>query len=494
MCSTGDGSAGDGSAVGLVQVGLAALNAAEVLDLPDAQVRSEVVALLACANQLSAALAERIGSFDARDLAQADGLRTTRTWLTGFGRMSQGAATGHLNRARLLRALPALAAAARAGDVSAEHLGKVGQLADRVGLAALRDVDAVLARSAATLSVADLQRACARVAAHLDPDGAPPDPDQDLQRREVTLSRLGSMLYLRGRLDAEGGAALMTAVDALMRPLAAGDERTAAQRRADALVELARGAIAGGGLPTVGGVRPHLGILITPQTLLGSAGTNHNQNHAAGSGHDGDNASGDGVGDEGEDGGRSQGSAGHGDGFARSDPLARAGIPPLPERPWLNWIGQVQAELAQRLACDAIVWRIVLDPATGLPLDVGREHRIVPPWIRKAVHARDRTCRWPGCDAPAEWTDVHHEVPWYLGGTTDIEHLISLCRWHHGLVHEGQWKLTLDHTTGQVHITRPDGTPYELGPSQPWTTPSRQGPETPSDPSRPGAGPRGDPP
>jgi hypothetical protein len=151
-----------------------------------------------------------------------------------------------------------------------------------------------------------------------------------------------------------------------------------AQRRADALVELARGAIAGGGLPTVGGVRPHLGILITPQTLLGSAGTNHNQNHAAGSGHDGDNASGDGVGDEGEDGGRSQGSAGHGDGFARSDPLARAGIPPLPERPWLNWIGQVQAELAQRLACDAIVWRIVLDPATGLPLDVGREHRIVP--------------------------------------------------------------------------------------------------------------------
>jgi len=448
MCSTGDG-----SAVGLVQAGLAALNAAEVLDLPDAQVRAEVVALLACASQLSAALAERIGSFDARDLAQADGLRTTRTWLTGFGRMSQGAATGHLNRARLLRALPALAAAAGAGDVSAEHLGKVGQLAERVGLAALRDVDAVLARSAATLSVAHLQRACERVAAHLDPDGAPPDPDQDRQRREVTLSRLGSMLYLRGRLDAEGGAALMTAVDALMRPPAAGDERTAAQRRADALVELARGAIAGGGLPTVGGVRPHLGLLITPQTLLGSAGN-----------HDGD----DGAQDL---------PAAASDESGRGDPLTEAGIPPLPERPWLNWIGAVQAELAQRLACDAIVWRIVLDPATGLPLDVGREHRIVPPWIRKAVHARDRTCRWPGCDAPAEWTDVHHEVPWYLGGTTDIEHLISLCRWHHGLVHEGQWKLTLDHTTGQVHITRPDGTPYELGPSQPWTTPSHQGPQ-----------------
>jgi hypothetical protein len=125
------------------------------------------------------------------------------------------------------------------------------------------------------------------------------------------------------------------------------------------------------------------------------------------------------------------------------------------------------------------VWRLVLDPITGRPLDVGREYRIVPPWIRKAVHARDRTCRWPGCDVPADWTDSHHEVPWYLGGTTDAEHLLSLCRWHHGLVHEGRWRLTLDHTTGEVHIKRPDGTPYELGPSRPWTTPSRQGPRPP---------------
>src|SRR4029453_16253118 len=94
-----------------------------------------------------------------------------------------------------------------------------------------------------------------------------------------TFSRLGSMLYLRGRLDPEGGAALMTAVDALMRPPAPGDERTAAQRRADALIELARGAIAGGGLPTVGGIRPHLGILITPQTLLGTRGTPNDAGH-----------------------------------------------------------------------------------------------------------------------------------------------------------------------------------------------------------------------
>ena len=433
----------------MVQAGLAALSATDPVDLPDQQVRDEVLALLGCVNQLSAALATRLGSFDARQLSELDALRTTRTWLTAFGRMSQGAASGWLAQARLLRELPALAAAARSGTISAEHLDKVVQLVRHVGIADVRDFDAILAEAGETADPADMQKACERVLAHLDPDGKPPDPEEDLQRREVTFSRLGSMLYLRGRLDPEGGAALMTAVDALMRPPASDDLRTAAQRRADALVELARGEIAGGGLPTVGGVRPHLGILVTPQMLLGAAAaTPQCPVEAAG-----------------------------GSGGAHEDPLTRAGVPPAPDHPWLNWIGEIPPELAQRIACDSVVWRIVLDPASGLPLDLGREHRIVPHWLRKALHARDRSCRWPGCDVPAAWTDAHHQVPWYLGGTTDIDQLLSLCRYHHAIVHEGRWTITLDRNTGEVAVTRPDGTPYELRPSLPWTTPSRDGPQ-----------------
>jgi hypothetical protein len=150
------------------------------------------------------------------------------------------------------------------------------------------------------------------------------------------------------------------------------------------------------------------------------------------------------------------------------DPLTEAGIPPLPDPPWLQWIGDIAPEVAQRIACDCDVWRIILDPATGLPLDLGRTHRIVPHWLRKALHARDRTCRWPSCDVPAAWTDAHHaELPWYYGGQTNIDELLSLCRHHHVLAHEGKWAIRLDHTTGEVHVTRPDGTPYELGPSQP---------------------------
>src|SRR5690606_13498244 len=61
--------------------------------------------------------------------------------------------------------------------------------------------------------------------------------------------------------------------DALMRPPAPGDQRTAAQRRADAMVDLARGALAHGTLPEVGGERPHIGILITPEILFANPGT-----------------------------------------------------------------------------------------------------------------------------------------------------------------------------------------------------------------------------
>src|SRR5512144_854168 len=248
MCTTHGG-----SSLALLQTGLAGLDDADANDLTDAAVRAEVTALLIAVNQLTAVLSARVGVFDARDLATADGFKTTRSWLVAFGRMTQGAATGWLHRARMLRELPALAAAAGRGEVSAEHLAKVYALVHRVGLAEVAAVDGVLAELASTAHPAETQKLCERIAAHLDPDGAPPDPVKDFERREITFSRLGSMLYLKGRLDAEGGATLMTMVDAWMRPPGPSDTRTAAQRRADALVDIARDVLNRGDAPTVGG-------------------------------------------------------------------------------------------------------------------------------------------------------------------------------------------------------------------------------------------------
>jgi hypothetical protein len=36
----------------------------------------------------------------------------------------------------------------------------------------------------------------------------------------------------------------------------------------------------------------------------------------------------------------------------------------------------------------------------------------------------------------------------------------------------------LDHAAGEVSVFRPDGTPYELGPTQPWTGPNTQAGDT----------------
>jgi hypothetical protein len=128
----------------------------------------------------------------------------------------------------------------------------------------------------------------------------------------------------------------------------------------------------------------------------------------------------------------------------------------------MEWVGEIPDALAQRIACDADVWRVVLDPATSRPVDVGRAHRVVPHWIRKALWVRDGSCRFPGCYAPVAWCDAHHLLAWAAGGATDLDNLILLCRFHHGLVHEGGWHLKYAVTTNTVEATRPDGTHYEI--------------------------------
>ncbi|HEX6872353.1 MAG TPA: DUF222 domain-containing protein [Micromonosporaceae bacterium] len=418
---------------------LAELAALAVPEVADDVLVSSLPELLAARRGLDGVVLTLLGSFDVRGLAEVDGYRATRTWLTVFGRMSQGAASGLLANARLVRQMPALADAATSGRASAEQLTRVSRLAARVGVAQLGCYDQILAELTAATGPAEVHRACQRIHAHLDPDAAAPDPERDLARRQLTLSRSGTMVYLRGCLDAEAGAALSTALDALMRPPTADDQRTPPQRRADALAELARHALTHNTLPSVGGSRPHLGILITPSTLLGQDPRPGTHNRAANTGDDG---------------------------------LSRAGVPPRPEPPWLNWVGEVHPELAQRLACDSDIWRAILDPTTALPLNLGRTQRTVPTHLRRALHARDRGCRWPGCDAPTSWTDAHHLLPWYHGGPTNIDNLVLFCRYHHTKVHEGHWHAELDPATGELHITRPDGRRYQPGPSQPWLSPN----------------------
>jgi hypothetical protein len=80
------------------------------------------------------------------------------------------------------------------------------------------------------------------------------------------------MVALQGLLEAEAGQTLLAALDPLARPHSADDDRSGDQRRADALVELARRALEGGQLPQTGGVRPQLSVLVDLDSLLGGDG------------------------------------------------------------------------------------------------------------------------------------------------------------------------------------------------------------------------------
>jgi hypothetical protein len=86
-----------------------------------------------------------------------------------------------------------------------------------------------------------------------------------------------------------------------------------------------------------------------------------------------------------------------------------------------------------RLACDSSVVKVVED-ARGTPLDVGRRRRTIPNALRRALHFRDKGCRFPGCTNTR--VDSHHVVPWSRGGETKLANLISTCRKHHRYVHE----------------------------------------------------------
>jgi hypothetical protein len=100
----------------------------------------------------------------------------------------------------------------------------------------------------------------------------------------------------------------------------------------------------------------------------------------------------------------------------------------------------ISARTVERMACDSNITRVLLDSESAV-IDVGRSKRVVSAPARRALNARDGSCRWPGCDRPPSWSAAHHVTHWIHGGSTDLDNLILLCFRHHWMVHEGRWQL-----------------------------------------------------
>jgi hypothetical protein len=98
----------------------------------------------------------------------------------------------------------------------------------------------------------------------------------------------------------------------------------------------------------------------------------------------------------------------------------------------------ISAESARRLLCDSGV--VPMLEREGETIDVGRKTRTIPAALRRALEARDPTCRFPGC-SNRRWLDGHHITHWIQGGETNLSNTVLLCRWHHRFLHEHHYSI-----------------------------------------------------
>jgi hypothetical protein len=112
----------------------------------------------------------------------------------------------------------------------------------------------------------------------------------------------------------------------------------------------------------------------------------------------------------------------------------------------------------QRLLCNGRITPIFVD-ANGNPFNLGRTVRHANRQQRRALRALYRSCGFPGCDVGFWRCEMHHILPWELGGATDLANMLPICSRHHHVVHEGGWQLHLD-PDRTLTVTEPSGNTY----------------------------------
>lgn len=175
------------------------------------------------------------------------------------------------------------------------------------------------------------------------------------------------------------------AIQANLLPPVKGEDKSLAQRQADALGDLCEQALDDGRLPDEGGQKPHVSIILD---------------------------------------------------WAELQRQARGVM--------LDYGGYLQPAEVRRFLCDCGVTPVVLG-GEGQPLDVGRERRTATLAQRKALAGRDRGCSYPGCDRPPSRCQAHHVRFWTEGGVTNVDDMVLLCRSHHRMVHNAEWLVRIHH-------------------------------------------------
>lgn len=249
-----------------------------------------------------------------------------------------------------------------------------------------------------------LARQAAVWVAYLDPDGAEPEAERQAEKRGLSFTRRSDGM-VQGRLLAtpEQGELLQRVLDAHLSPrrdhacdeedapldgvpgapqeeAPIRDERSISQRRIDALVSVFARHAESPAAPRTGGEAPTMVVSVT------------------------------------------------------RDGLSDA-IESLADVPRYEHSGEpASIKVARRILCDGIIRAALVDD-DGEVLKLGRKRRLFSPAQRRAIFARDRGCRAPGCELTLDMVEIHHVTPWWMGGLTDTRNGIALCTFHHHEVH-----------------------------------------------------------
>ena len=143
---------------------------------------------------------------------------------------------------------------------------------------------------------------------------------------------------------------------------------------------------------------------------------------------------------------------------------ARLGDPADPGRCHVEDGPAVSVSTAQMITCTAALSWMRHD-RDGAVLDLGRRRRRPNAALRRAARERDTCrCRFPGCESRR--VDLHHIQYWSHRGRTSLDNLISLCKYHHMLVHDRGYLIAAK-PGGAFAFYRPDGTGIPPSPALP---------------------------
>jgi hypothetical protein len=355
-------------------------------------------------------LAEQDG--EAREQWCIDGWEQVAAEVAAAQGISRGRAAGQLRYGlALAERLPNLAASFAAGDVDFRVISAVVFRSElMVDDDALTRLDRWVTRNASRWSrrsynkivevvdhwIQRLEPAAVRVARETEND------------RHIGIAPLHSgMAEIWGDVRAPDALAFDRRLDELAATVCPGDPRTKAQRRADALSALAARATAMAcacGSPECPAVKQDATVGDVVIHVLADAATVSGDSTAPG---------------------------------------------------YVPGFGGLSADAVRQLAKSARLRPVVH------PKDCAPEPRYRPSGaLADFIRCRDLTCRFPGCDRPAECADIDHTVPWPLG-PTHPSNLKLLCRIHHLL------KTFYSGPNGWQDCQEPNGTVI-------WTSPTGQ--------------------